>query len=273
MLTQRLCAWASRTTHEANPKTWWLLGALLPAQGRRLFFALYAYFRWADDIIDAPDRDPAAVEQFCARQSALIRAALSGAPVRAAHTAEETLAAALRESREAPLVRSSVRLMWDALVADAQRGAAPVSAETLRDQIDRIGDAYTAALLHCLGMAACPDPRLWWLARAATATHHLRDLLEDRQLGYANIPVSDAARLGFAASAFSETDAARYTLARAGAVRAMFAQGRAGLRALPGWRARAVFAALSWRYERQLRELVASADGALIASQEVQMAG
>lgn len=235
---------------------WWSVRALLPAEGRRRFVGIYSYFRWADDIVDAPDRDRAQVLAFCARQEQVLDAVLAGRPIACVHVAEESLVEAIGERWRDPLLQRAIRLMFAALRFDAHRPASPLGGADLEAQITRVGDAYTAALLVCTGVGEEVPDDLWLLARAATAVHHLRDLALDLGLGYHNLPRGDAARHGVDPAAFSDRELGAYSAERAGPIRAAFQRGRAALRALPTWRARALFWLLAFRYAAKLEQLV-----------------
>lgn len=245
--------WASATTRRASPGAWWLVHLLGTPEGARDFDGLYAYFRWADDRIDAPGRDPAATRDFAQAQAQKVAALTRGEPAALLELPERALGEALRGG--APRLLGAVERMFAALRFDAHRGADPLSPEELDAQLVRVGDAYTLALLHA---CAAPEPvpaGVFALARAATAVHHLRDLELDLGLGYLNLPAAHAAPLGVDPRAPTPAGLRAYRLARAPAIHAEFERGLAALGGLRSWPGRALLRAFAWRYQRALRAL------------------
>lgn len=229
-------AWARRAFRVASPSTWLVMRLLAPAAGYRDFARVYAYFRVADDVVDAPGRDAAAVAAFVAAERAWLVTAAPEGPV-----ARVALGLALRDR---PALRGPVEGMWASLAFDAARGPGPLPAPVLDAQVRRIADAWLGAFAACLGFA--PTPALGALVAAATATHHLRDLELDATLGYDNVPDdvpgdhADRAAL------------AGWIAARAAALRPAFAAGLAEARRAPSWRARLLLGLLGRRYRALL---------------------
>lgn len=211
----------------------WLLRLLAPRAGWREFERLYRYFRWADDVVDAPGRDPAAVRRFLDTQRALLAGERE-----AEAPPERALAAALARD---PAVREVALPMLEALAFDASRPPGPTDATLVRAQAARVGDAYLLALWRCFGAAGAPPPDLAMLARAACLMHLLRDRHIDRALGYENRPPLPSGEPQ------ADEDWVRELSAEAAAG---FARGRACLPAVRGWRLRLVLALQAWRYAR-----------------------
>ena len=242
--------WAAGVVRGNSTATWALLRLFGSRRGADRFFLVYAYFRWADDIVDAPGRDPAKVRAFAAEQ----RAFRQELPADTGSPAERCLVQALASSAD-PRLRLAVSTMAEALDFDAGRAAEPLTVLELQAQIRRVGDAYTQALLHATEVRGpVPDP-VFLLARAATATHHLRDLLIDQDLGYFNLPRAHAEAHGLPTHGLTAQQLGGYFLARAELIRPLFAQGRRALASLP-LRARLLLSLFAWRYERVLDRLI-----------------
>jgi hypothetical protein len=205
------------------------------------FAATWWYFRWADDVVDAPGRDPENVRRFVASQRVLL------ANVRdPAGPEEAAVARALAHPKYGPGLWCAADLMLRALEFDAWRGPEPLPAAEIEAQIARIGDGFALALWTCLGASGEPTEAARELARAATAAHQLRDLREDLALGYCNVP-EEALPNGLVAD-----DVSAWAARRKAEVDARFSRALAGLSGVP-WRARFVFTLLAWRYRRGLR--------------------
>lgn len=209
-----------------------------PREGYLAFARVYAYFRWADDVVDAPGRDPAAVARFVVSQRALLAGARASSD-----RAEHALAAAL-DGPLGPRLRPAVDRMWAALAFDAARGPAPLPAADLDAQVARVGDAYLHALWVCSGADGAPPAGVLALARAATLVHVLRDLEVDRALGYVNTPPE-----------VGPEALAEWVAARSDEAAALFAAGIAALPSVRPWRTRWLLAVYAWRYRRVLARI------------------
>lgn len=221
-----------------------LLRLACPAEGHRAFIGIYDYFRWADDVVDAPDRDPAAVQRFVHAQRALVDSA------RPPETPLEAgLVGVLASPERGAALRPAVVGMLDALAHDAGRGTEATAPEDLERQICRIGDAYLDALWCCTGAVGVPEPALYELSRAATLTHVLRDLEVDRRLGYCNLPPEVARSV---ADSLDRPEVAAWVHARCDEADARFGRGAGALAAVRPWRARWLIASFAWRYRRIL---------------------
>jgi hypothetical protein len=209
-----------------------VLAWCLPADGFRTFAAAWVYFRWADDVVDAPGRDPAEVRRFVASQAGLL------AGLRPAAGEEEgALLACLGDPRRGSAMARACGRMLEALRFDAHRPPRLPEAE-LEAQIARIGEAYATALWACADGPSEPSPAACALARAATAAHQVRDLRVDLELGYDNVPEG------------SERGPA-WVAARAVEVDGRFARWLPGLRGLAP-RVAWAFRLLAWRYRLTL---------------------
>lgn len=209
----------------------WLLRLLAPSAGWREFTRLYVFFRWLDDEVDAPGRDPVAVAALVVSQAALVEG--GGAPAR---PEEAVLVAALRAD---PTVRAVITPMLAALAFDAARPPGPTPTADVVAQAERVGDAYLLALWRAFAAPGRPPEGLAELARAACLMHLLRDRHIDRALGYDNRPPLP--------SGGAQADADWVHDVSADAAR-RFALGRAALGAVPGLRLRLVLRLYAWRY-------------------------
>lgn len=229
--------WARALTRERNGRTWWGLWIALPSRGLATFERLYAYFRWADDIVDAPERELPAVQRFIERQKRIV-AGLEPAEV----PAEAAIVAAL-DGELGERLRPVAVGMLAALRFDAHRGPRPISAAELEAQVERVGDAFVTAVWVCAGEAGPLPDALAELARAACLAHVLRDREVDRQLGYENRPPD---RSG------APIDEAEWIRTLTLDAERRFTKGEAGLTAPMRWRTRWLLRQYAQRYRRSL---------------------
>lgn len=153
-------------------------------------FALYAYFRWLDDMVDEHLGDQAARLEFVARQRAL----LAGGGANGLVPEERLLVGLARpddDDGEAGGLRRSLTSMLDVMDFDARRRGQPVTAGELDHYTHVLAVAVTEALHHCIGHGCgCPHDETRYVAvTGAHIAHMLRDLAEDLAAGYRNVPV------------------------------------------------------------------------------------
>ncbi len=229
--------WARALTRARNGRAWWALWFAFSRHGLATFEALYAYFRWADDVVDAPDRREADVRAFVARQVRIV------AGQEPAESPGEQAIVAVLAGNDGDRLRPVVEGMLAALHFDAHRGPRPISPVELERQVERVGDAFVTALWVCAGEPGPLPGGLAELARAACFVHVLRDREIDRTLGYENRPPGP--------SGAPMADAA-WVPALAAEAEARFHKGEAALSAAMGWRTRWLLRGYAGRYRRAL---------------------
>jgi phytoene/squalene synthetase len=156
----------------------------------------YAYFRWADDIIDITYQSSEDRTAFIVRQQALIESLYRGERPAGRCPEEEMLADLIAHDRgpESGL-RSFIRNFMAVIAFDAARSGHPVSRRELTTYTTCLATAVMDGLLYFIGNGH-PYPRLPERTLAvigAHITHMLRDTLEDLPRGIVNIPAEDIA--------------------------------------------------------------------------------
>ncbi len=223
----------------SNPSAWWLMRLFAAPAGHRRFCLVYACFRWADDIVDAPGRAADHVRPFVERQRERVGDAVEPQEGLARRCLEIALS-------ECPALGAAVSGMWDALSWDAHRGSEPHARAEIEAQIGRIGDAYARGLIASLECEA--TPAIFEAARAATGVHQVRDVWIDRDLGYCNVPAEDLAGIEWAKA--TGGDLAPWVKARCGAMIIALDHAAAGLGGVRPLRAWVVLRLYIWKYRR-----------------------
>jgi phytoene/squalene synthetase len=162
-------------------------------------FRAYGYFRWADDIVDAPASHDAAPEStgerisFITRQRELVdRLYRSDRPDDL--TPEEEIIADLIShddgKGENSGLESFIRNFLAILEFDAYRKGQLISQQELTWYSSCLGKAVTDCIQYFIGNGhPYPDSENRYLgATAAHITHMLRDMVSDTADGYINIP-------------------------------------------------------------------------------------
>jgi phytoene/squalene synthetase len=151
----------------------------------------YAYFRWADDVVDEFSSSQSERMAFVARQKQLITD-LYGMRLVDGLSPEEAMIADLiqNDKRENSGLKSFIHNFFAIIEFDALRKGRTISEEELKWYASRLGTAVTDAIQHFVcNEHAYPDGENRYLAAtAAHITHMLRDMRSDISEGYINIP-------------------------------------------------------------------------------------
>jgi phytoene/squalene synthetase len=144
-----------------------------------------------DDVVDEECQTQAERVAFIQRQIQLVERLCRNEPV-GDLTPEETIIADLidHERDESCKLHSYIRNFLAIIEFDAERKGRLISQEELVWYSDRLGVAVTDAIQHFIGHGhPYPDGEGHYLAAtAAHIVHMLRDMVEDIEDGYINIP-------------------------------------------------------------------------------------
>ena len=155
------------------------------------FYRAYAYFRWADNIVDGSSLSNEERISFIKRQKRLIDSFYSKNFPDDLVPEEKILADLIaRDKSENSGLHSFIYKMFAVISFDALRKGKLVSQEELLNYIDTLGTSVTDGLQYFIGNAH-PYPNTenrYLAAKAAHITHLLRDLSEDIADGFFNIP-------------------------------------------------------------------------------------
>jgi phytoene/squalene synthetase len=155
------------------------------------FFRAYAYFRWADDIIDV---SPVSQEEriaFIKRQSELIDGLYQQKQMKLDSPEEEILAVLIEHDRQKNSgLQSFIRNMFAIVEFDAKRKGRLISQEELKWYSDRLSRSVTDGLQYFIGNEHSypASTNRYWAAFGAHIAHLLRDTLPDIADGFINIP-------------------------------------------------------------------------------------
>lgn len=161
------------------------------------FFRAYAYFRWADDIIDAPASDGNPIQSdedrvsFISRQKELIDTLYRKERPAGLMPEEEIVADLISHDRgENSGLQSFIRNMLAIIEFDAQRKGKQVSQHELTWYTAHVAKSVTDGIEYFIGNSCSyPDSHgRYSAAIAAHITHLLRDTLADTDDGFINIP-------------------------------------------------------------------------------------
>lgn len=180
-----------RDITQRHARTYYLAATLLPGPRRPHVWALYAFARVSDDLVDEPTGDPA--QDLAAWRAATIAALRPHGP--APDPQASPVLAALRCTREClGLGVGAVEEFLDSMAMDLHVGEYATYADLrryMRGSAAVIGE-MTAPLLGASGEAAMTHAAA--LGEAFQFTNFVRDVAEDRGRGRTYLPLEDLAR-------------------------------------------------------------------------------
>ena len=150
----------------------------------------YAYFRWADDVIDISTQSTAERIAFIRRQMELVDLLYSHERPNDLTPEEQMLADLIEHDRgQNSGLQSFIRNFIEVLEFDAKRRGNLISQDELTWYSQCLGKAVTNAIQYFIGNHhAYPSTANQYLAAtAAHITHMLRDMSEDLNDGFFNI--------------------------------------------------------------------------------------
>jgi len=151
----------------------------------------YAYFRWADDVIDVSAHSDEERLTFIRGQRELVDRLYRGERPDDLTPEEQMVADLIKHDRgENSGLQSFIRNFIEVLEFDAGRKGRPISQAELAWYSRCLGKAVTDAIQYFIanGHAYPGDENRYLAATAAHITHMLRDMAEDLTEGFINVP-------------------------------------------------------------------------------------
>jgi phytoene/squalene synthetase len=155
------------------------------------FFRAYAYFRWIDDVIDISSTSDDERIVFISAQKDLIDNLYQHKRIDKLSVEEEILRDLINhDPGEDSGLQSFIRNMFAIIEFDAYRKGRLISNEELDWYVNTLGTSVTDGLLYFIGnQNSYPDSEDKYQAGiAAHITHLLRDMHQDDEDGFINIP-------------------------------------------------------------------------------------
>ncbi len=184
-------ALARRITFRENKQSYLTMRLLVDRDLVDDSYRAYAYFRWADDVVDEHLTTREERLAFIRGQKDLVERLYDGERPGDLGLEETMIAELIRHDRQP---RSGLRSYIENFLAiiefDAERKGRRITEKELRIYTDRLALAVTDAIQYFIRnhYPYPEDERRIEGARAAHITHMLRDMREDLPEGYANLP-------------------------------------------------------------------------------------
>jgi hypothetical protein len=188
----------SAITKAATAQTWYTIRFLADRPRIDDAYRAYAYFRWVDDILDAPistarlDGDERVVRlRFLAHQQELLDACIRGDKAAVVDPHEAMLVELVRNADASDeRLEAYLRHMMLVMDFDARRRGRLISAQELDAYTRWLAIAVTEAMHYFIGhdSGAPRDETRYLAVSGAHVVHMLRDTYADVRAGYFNVP-------------------------------------------------------------------------------------
>ena len=181
---------ARAITRRASTQTYQIIRWLVDRGRTEDAFRAYAYFRWVDDVVDAPAVDRGACLTFLARQKQLCQDLMNGARPASLNRHERMLADLMAGRDAHPGLPSYLERMMAVIEFDALRRGRLITLAELDRYTFLLATAVWDAIEYFVGHTHryLPGPARVQAASGAHIIHMLRDTADDLPAGYFNIP-------------------------------------------------------------------------------------
>lgn len=245
-------ATAAMITKAASTQTYFTIRTLVPPRLRDDAFRAYAYYRWLDDRVDGNRLSPQERMDFLESQKNLLACCLEHRPPRAL-LAEEWL---LVDLTQGPVgtdagLRMYLQDMMKVMDFDVRRRHRRISAQELAWYSQTLAVAVTEAVHTFVGSTnlAPLTPERYVAVEGAHITHMLRDLVDDLDAGYVNIPIEVIPGESVPAEAVKDVRVRQWVQDRVRTARSYFTAGAAYSASIRNLRARIAGAFYSARFK------------------------
>jgi phytoene/squalene synthetase len=184
-------ALARAITRASSKQTYYTVRLMVDKDLVNDCYGAYAYFRWADDMVDIASQSSDERLSFIRRQGELIDRLYRNERVDDLTPEEEIIAHLISRDRwENSGLQSFIRNFLAVIEFDAYRKGRPISRDELTWYANCLGKSVTDGIQYFIGNGH-PYPVTedrYLAATAAHITHMLRDMVLDVADGYINIP-------------------------------------------------------------------------------------
>ena len=184
-------ALAASITKAASKQTYYTIRLLVDRDQVDNAYRAYAYFRWLDDQLDGESLEKSERIALLERQSALIDSCYRGKCQPELSLEERIIVDLIRsDQKHHSGLRSYIQNMMAVMEFDATRRDTLTSEQDLTEYSRHLATAVTEALHYFIGhdCFAPHDETRYLAVTASHITHMLRDMLDDINAGYYNIP-------------------------------------------------------------------------------------
>jgi phytoene/squalene synthetase len=182
---------ASSITKAASKQTYYTIRFLTDRDRVDDAYRAYGYFRWVDDALDADSGSALERMAFLERQKSLLEKCYQSQAPRDANIQEKMLVELVQHDQEKNSgLQLYLRNMMQVMDFDAGRRGRPISQVELSEYTCWLATAVMECIHFFIGHDdfSPRDETRYLAVSAAHITHMLRDMFDDAQIGYYNIP-------------------------------------------------------------------------------------
>jgi phytoene/squalene synthetase len=220
---------AARITKLGSKQTYYTFRILVSRDRLEDAYRAYAYFRWLDDQLDCQGGTRAEKLALVNHQRELLTACYSKQP-QAATCPEEQMLLDLFESdcEETSGLQFYLRNMMGVMAFDVERRGRLINQEELTEYSRLLATAVTELLFYFIDQddSSPRNEDRYQAVRGAHIVHMLRDMLDDIDLGYINLPVEILESHQVSASHFDNPAFREWVFGRVKLAHQCFAAGR-----------------------------------------------
>jgi hypothetical protein len=183
--------YAAMITKTGSKQTYYTLRLLADNDRMLDAFRAYAYFRWLDDQLDTDASSQLEKITLLSKQQQLLEACYQGKEVDIVCPEEQMLVELVKnDHEESSGLQTYLRDMMAVMAFDVERRGRWISNVELKRYSQLLSTAVTEYMFHFIGHRDQPpsSPSRYLAVQGAHITHMLRDLLDDVDIGYINIP-------------------------------------------------------------------------------------
>ena len=182
---------ARRITRASSKQSYYTTRLMVDQDMKDDCYRAYGYFRWVDDVVDVECRTKKDRLAFIQRQKKLTESLYHADHPGNLSPEEEILADLIQNDRgNCSRLRSYIQNFIAIIAFDAQRKGRRITQRELDWYASTLGKAVTDGIQYFVcNQYSYPESEARYLAaKGAHLTHMLRDMAEDIQSGYINIP-------------------------------------------------------------------------------------
>ena len=243
-------------TRGASKQTYYTFRLLVEPQRVQDAYRAYAYFRWVDDQLDCNAGTQPEKLAFINHQRCLMDACYRQEPCTATSAEEQMLLDMvgndlMENHQESSGLQFYLRNMMDVMSFDVQRKGRVISQAELSSYSRMLATAVTELLFYFIGQddRSPRNEQRYQAVRGAHIVHMLRDMLEDIDLGYINIPDEALQARQISLGEENSPQFKEWVKERVNLAQQCFSTGRQYFARVKGWRCRLAACAYQARFE------------------------
>jgi phytoene/squalene synthetase len=181
----------AKITKLASKQTYYTFRLLVSREQQQDAYRSYAYFRWLDDILDCHSGVKAEKLDLISRQCELLETGYRKQPISASCFEEQMLVDLVEgDHEETSGLQLYLRNMMAVMAFDVERCGRWISQAELSEYSRLLSTAVTELLFHFIDHndQSPRNEERYQAVRGAHIVHMLRDMLDDIDLGYINLP-------------------------------------------------------------------------------------